>query len=696
MRLAFMGDPSDTNFPTATFYPLRENTSGNWLYQEKVALDKNAATTPRKRAFSTFALNPTGAGIASGTPEWVYFNIPSNGMSSVDDDTAVWFVLQVESPNPSTAPTNGNYWRVYYDENTDPGFTHSGGYGGYIPNANYNAAGTVCPPTGGGTICTSNPSDPNNETGFTALQSGASPTWDFHFRIYALGSNIHHYNNSLNVTGELHADEAIGATVVGKSSSSADKDNIGFVGRRFATTFWRDKPADQRIWGHSFVQQFDNCDVTGNAGTETIGTDLETRRGFRVFCDSEVRDVTQADYEDERRYSAGASYPIESFYCNPYKNAGSVEYSDSGATCGGSGNLYTPYEFNQLAESSGEGCFMACGSGTSCSGSDVFNSYYLYPIPAGEEGDYGEYPYNFCEYATGNDDERATDEADLKSEMLALGIDAADHNNYLPKAPLGRMFPISDTRIDTWIRDLFPNGQNLLNGDYSSCKREGSPGDQRSGDNAFTIQSNTNWTTSTCIEGDLVVRSGKLTLEDDTYVYVTGNLLVLDEPSLSAGEIEMDRTGSGDWDSNEAGLLIVEGVIDTERGAKLQGGNSSRDVFLLAISRSNNMGDLDPLEYTTSGGVNQNTSYNEGNQAAIYIRTHEDSGSSVSYYAKDGSVVMGSNGGGEKANALQISARKLIMGREAEISYDYGLLDMLLPGGPAQTYGVGDYDEINP
>jgi hypothetical protein len=704
-RIAYHGDPSHANFPSVRMYPLREGTSsGDWRYSDRTTLDKddgNGSTALQ------YPLSASG-GLQVDTPEWVYFNIPTGGIASVNDDTAIYLVLQVESPDPSVIPDiNDNYWRIYYDDSTLPATTHTGGNGGYVTNGAFNSVGTICEIDGSPQDCILDPYDPPTDPAISPYYNDLDVTGrsDFHFRLYSLGTPPNRYAQSLSVTGELHADEAWGATVVGKASSADPTDNIGFVGRRFVSTYWRDEKADQKIWGNSFVQQLDSCDISAASGTELGGNDIETRRGSRIFCESDIRDISGfSNYATDRIFDTTLdNYALSTWYCNPYKNAGSVDASDTNDVClaPGAGDFITPYDFHGLAEGSGIGCWMACGSnGLDCvgdtDGNELFKSYYINEAGSSE---FAQPPYNFCEYAPGHSDITTTGELDFKSKIeLDLGFTADESDNYLPKGPPAQNFPISDTRIDVWIRDTW--GQSVLDGNYSTCIREGTNSgvyvDDVLNDNAFTISaSSVDWTQPTCVEGDLVIRAKKLTLDDGAHVYVTGNLLILDEPGLSNGELEMESSGAGEWDSNEAGLLIVNGVIDTEQGSKLRGGQKNKDVFLFAISRSTNMGEYDPLEYDSSG-VNDNSAYNEGNQAAIYLRNHQDGGATVSFYAKDGSVVMDDNAGGQAPNAMQISARKLIMRRSADVTYDYGLLDMLLPGGPARTYGVGDYYEDVP
>ena len=47
-------------------------------------------------------------------------------------------------------------------------------------------------------------------------------------------------------------------------------------------------------------------------------------------------------------------------------------------------------------------------------------------------------------------------------------------------------------------------------------------------------------------------------------------------------------------------------------------------------------------------------------------------------------------------NAMQVTALKLVMRRGSQITYDYGIIDMIMPDGPAQALGIGDYDEVSP
>jgi hypothetical protein len=111
---------------------------------------------------------------------------------------------------------------------------------------------------------------------------------------------------------------------------------------------------------------------------------------------------------------------------------------------------------------------------------------------------------------------------------------------------------------------------------------------------------------------------------------------------------------------------------------------------MLVISRSTNKGEYDPYDWAT-GIVPSATEYDK---AAIYSLSHQDGGASVSFYAPDGSVVLEKDT--TNPNAMQVAGYKVILRRNTQITYDYGVLDMIFPGGPASASGVSDYDEIAP
>ncbi len=690
-RIAYHGNAHQ--LPGTKAYPVRQSGSV-WEFPQRIKLDADIGTTAQdERLFAKFKIDTNHDGVGetlpADTPDWVYFSVPSGGLAEVDDDESVYIVLQAESSGGDA----NSYYKIYYDDSSAPGYIHTGGQGQYI------TSGTFCPPSGASDDC------------YSTLTSASTPKLqddqgndraDFHFRLYSLGSEDDDYEHSLQVFGELHADEAIGATVVGEGSSASNKD-IAFVGRRFASAFWKDRNANHMIWGYSFVQQLDNCDL-GGAGTETVGDDLETRRGYRTFCDSQVRNVQDPSSlkyggSNQRRFSNGAAYPVlTGFYCNPYKNANNVEYGGNQNSCvqdtnGASGldpNGRTPYQFNALANSSGRGCYVACGSGlnSSCGAQDIFKTHYVYPSP--DAGAYGEHPYNFCKYAGGTLDEGYASEAAFKSMLASVyGIAADVQDLYLPKAPPPKgPWPISDTKINGWVSSLFTN----------TALTDGSAGDDTIGDNAYTIRSSRSWppagqsTAPVKITGNLVIRNGaKLTLNKGAHIYVTGNLHLVDDPNKLGGTIEMNNSsGASGWDANNVGLVIVDGFVDTESDTQLLGGSKSQDEYMLVISRSTNMGEFDPYDWA-AGGVPAATEYDK---AAIYALSHQDDGATVSYYAPYGSVVLEKDS--SRPNAMQIAARKLVMRRDTEISYDYGVLDMVFPGGPASATGISDYDEIAP
>src|SRR3990167_1213758 len=692
LRIAYMGNPHDTNFPTVKFYSVRKvQGSSNWEFAERILLEKEDATTIGKRVFSKFPIDRSHDGtpepLNEGQSEWVYFNLP-NGMLSVGDGESVFLVLQVELPTTIPA-TNGNYWKIFYDDSVDPDYVHSGGYGGYIYNTGSIGTGVVCPASGSSKVCDSSVNGNELLDDAPALD-GAAKKADFHFRFYSLSDPLTNYTNSLHVTGELHADEALGASVVG-SGTSANHRNIAFVGRRFASTFSRDRSANQKLWGYSFVQQLDNCDITGASGTETAGNDLETRRGFRVFCDSDVRNVSTQSYVSSRKYISGSNYPVQqSFYCNPYKNGGTVDYGGTQATCSGTdGQSSTPYQFNVLASADARGCFIACGSnGEACSGSNTYNTYYI--SPPYSDASYGDYPYNFCKYATGVGDIPSVDTESFITNVLKgsdpeFNIPEEDINKYLPRALDENDFPgfpISDNRIDSWVKRYW--GSEVLYGtDMTGCLGSGG---------TYSVETVIELSSPTCINGNLVVRrGGSITLRNDAHLYVAGNLQLLADAGYAEGVIKMKDSGQGSWDSNSAGLVIVKGIVDTETRTQFKGGAKSLGEFMFVISRSDKKGEEDPL-----GQDGLVVSGHEDDQAAMYLYPREDGGSTASYYAPHGSVVLKRVPGSASASALQVAAYKLIMERGTEVTYDYGIKDINFPDGPAQKIEIGDYDEVAP
>ncbi len=660
-RIAYHGTAGD--LPTVRAYPVRQTSGGSWEAPARIALDGG------DKLFATFKIDTdfdgSGEELAADTPEWVYFNIPgSTGLQDVDDDESIYIVLQAEGGSDS-----GSYFKIYYDDSDEPGYIHTGGYGEYI------ASGGFCPSTGGTPVtCDESLTD----TGTAKIGGTENPRADFHFRVYSQGDGDDNYENSLQVFGELHADEAIGASVIGEGSS-ANKD-IAFVGRRFASAFWKDRHAHARLWGHSFVQQLDNCDL-GGSGTETVGDDIESRRGWRPFCDSQVRDVAGATYGDsnDRRYSANTElYSVDTdtmtrFYCNPYKNAGNVTHGGTAFSCTQDSpfNTYTPYEFNTMAQASGRGCYVGCGNGenTSCGSSDVNKTHYIYPIP--DETAYGKYPYNFCKYAGGTTDSGHEDEPAFKDMLDTQYNVAVAQDLYLPKAPPQKgPWPISDSKINGWIGSIFPSG----------CL------------GATTITASQSWSAPTCIDGSLVIRNGaKLTLNGGAHIYVKGNLHLVKDAGKNGGRIEMNNSaGVVGWNAHSVGLVIVDGFVDTEKDTQLAGGSKSDDEYLLVISRSTNKGDYDPYDW--AGGTAPASTEND--KAAIYHMSHQEGGATVSLYAPRGSVVLERDA--TNPNAMQVAAHKVVMRRGTQITYDYGILDMLLPGGPASASGVSDYDEIAP
>ena len=412
-RVAYHGSPDQ--LPLVKVYAVRNVVGGsNWDTPQRILLEDDVGTGANdQRLFAQLKIDTNADGVGEAYPsdvatssvEWLYFNIPgTSGLQEVDDGVSIYIVLQAEN----TTPSNNNYYKIYYDQSATPEYIHTGGYGQYVTQG--ASPKEFCPPTGA-TPVTCNTNLTNGTATLLPHDASGNQRTDFHFRVYSQGGEDDNYENSLQVFGELHADEAIGASVIGEGSS-ASKD-IAFVGRRFVSAFWKDRHAHARLWGYSFVQQLDNCDL-GGAGTETVGDDIESRRGWRPFCDSQVRDVTNTSKyggSNQRRYSSGASYPIQTgFYCNPYKNAGNVTHGGAAASCTQDSPLstYTPYEFNTMAQTSGRGCYVGCGNGenTSC-GSDVYKTHYIYDPSSGvpDEAAYGKYPYNFCKYAGGTLDE---------------------------------------------------------------------------------------------------------------------------------------------------------------------------------------------------------------------------------------------------------------------------------------------------
>ncbi|MEK7630531.1 MAG: hypothetical protein AAB417_00670 [Patescibacteria group bacterium] len=699
-RVAYHG--SADKLPTVKSYPVREvGSTGVWDTPQRILLEKDIGIGANdERLFAKYKIdtdhdgltNSPGEVLTADTPEWVYFNIPgSSGLQSVDDDDGVYIVLQAEGSGGDV----NSYYKVYYDESATPckndvcGLVHTGGYGQYITSNLFCSKDASTPFT-----CNANLT--NGTAPLLPADAFNKPRTDFHFRVYSQGTEDDNYENSLQVFGELHADEAIGASVIGEGSS-ANKD-IAFVGRRFASAFWKDRQAHARLWGYSFVQQLDNCDL-GGSGTETVGDDIESRRGWRPFCDSQVRDVrkttngtnfSRVNYGvSERRYSVNSTlYPVNTdvatrFYCNPYKNAGNVTHGGTAASCTQDSpfNTYTPYEFNTMSQSSGRGCYFGCGSGenTSC-GSDVYKTHYIYPAP--DISAYGQYPYNFCKYAGGAEDIAYVDEAALKTILTApaptgYGIDSAVQDLYLPKAPPEKgPWPISESKINGWVSSIFTS--TCLPGPHIITASQSWPPLGQAG-------------APTCINGDLVVRNGaKLTLNSGAHMHVKGNLHLVKDPGKQGGKIEMNNSsGALGWPANTAGIVIVDGFVDTENDTQLLGGNKAQDEYMLVISRSYNQGDYDPFNYQNPTDLTS-----ENDKAAIYSLSRQDGGATVSFYAPNGSVVLGRDP--SNPNAMQVAAYKLVMRRNTQVSYDYGVLDMIFPGGPASASGVSDYDEIAP
>ncbi|MSR76237.1 MAG: hypothetical protein EXS68_01430 [Candidatus Ryanbacteria bacterium] len=266
LRVSHVGDPADANFPTTKFYPIR-GAAGDWSLARRIILDKDVSSTDR-RAFSQFKIdrdhNGTEDVMSSSQSEWVYFNIPSQ-MNTNSYGDSVFLVLQMDAPS-SIPAGNANYWKVFYDESTNPDYLYSDGYGGYSNNQALIVSGVICPPSGASELCDT---DPLNSDGLLddAVPLDVAKKVDFHFRLYSLRDRLNNYTHSLHVNGELHADEALGATVIGTGSSPNNK-NIGFVGRRFASTFSRVQAAHQKIWGYSIVQQLDNCDIPGGQASK--------------------------------------------------------------------------------------------------------------------------------------------------------------------------------------------------------------------------------------------------------------------------------------------------------------------------------------------------------------------------------------------------------------------------------------------
>jgi|GEM_PF-5661564 len=705
-RLAYHG--SADKLPTVKSYPVREvGSTGVWDTPQRILLEKDTGIGANdERLFAKYKIdtdhdgltNSPGEVLAADTPEWVYFNIPgTSGLQSVDDDKSIYIVLQAEASGGDA----NSYYKVYYDESATPckndvcGLVHTGGSGQYITSGVFCSTTASTPFTCNASLTNGAATILDDVSGFNNNRA------DFHFRFYSQGTAEDNYENSLQVFGELHADEAIGASVIGEGSS-ANKD-IAFVGRRFVSAFWKDRQAHARLWGYSFVQQLDNCDLGGN-GTETVGDDIESRRGWRPFCDSQVREVrkttngtnfSKVNYGvSERRYSVNSAlYPVNTdvatrFYCNPYKNAGNVTHGGTALSCTQDSpfNTYTPYEFNTMAQASGRGCYVGCGSGenTSC-GSDVYKTHYIYDTSSGvpDEAAYGKYPYNFCKYAGGTQDLAYVDEAALKTILTTpaptgYDIDSAVQDLYLPKAPPQKgPWPISESKINGWVSSsLGFDLNNCLSGPHIITASQSWPPLGQAG-------------APTCINGDLVVRNGaKLTLNSGAHVYVKGNLHLIKDPGKQGGKIEMNNSsGASGWSANTAGIVIVDGFVDTENDTQLLGGNKAQDEYMLVISRSTNKGDYDPINYQNPADLTS-----ENDKAAIYSLSRQDGGATVSFYAPNGSVVLGRDS--SNPNAMQVAAYKVVMRRGTQITYDYGILDMIFPGGPTSASGVSDYDEI--
>ncbi|MSR76238.1 MAG: hypothetical protein EXS68_01435 [Candidatus Ryanbacteria bacterium] len=269
-------------------------------------------------------------------------------------------------------------------------------------------------------------------------------------------------------------------------------------------------------------------------------------------------------------------------------------------------------------------------------------------------------------------------------------IAVEERYKYLPKAldPADfPAFPYDDARLDNIVETIY--GSAVASGDFSGCATPpGAVISYPASGKTYTVSASVTWPQKVCVNGNLVIKDAQITLNGGAHVYVTGNLQLIKVPNGIAGRIRMQDSGANGWSDNKAGFVMVNGIIDTEATSQFKGGNTSQGEFLFVVSRADKKGEEDPLD------ANGNTIHS-GDQASIYLYSREDGGSPASYYAPKGTIVM-ERTGSNSADAMQVAAYKVIMQRSSTIEYNYGVQYIELPDGPAQTLGVGDYDEVAP
>ena len=753
MRIGYRGDPN--NLPEVYMYPAKWNGTEPVVMGQKIRLGSLNPTSPLPtgtcggftwKDFATYPLLDP-ADPASGNckvqlqgqdapPTWVSFNMmasdgqlprgPSGAPPTDPGQDVMWIILQSENTPPS-----GNYWKIYFD--TDPNLQspwgHAGGWGGKSEGGtqlcDYTTEKCILNSIGRALCAPNFPNCTNNPLPQPDSPSSGQYLTDFDFRVYYLGAfeaYDNFYNHSVRVVGELHADEAYGAYVKGGTSN----DSIGFVGRRFASLFWRNRAGRAILNGYSFVQQLDNCDIGNASGPEHTGYNLESQGSFPFSCDSDVYNFSGSNNPNTRvagRRHQISPYPTAAWYINPYYESPNddssydVRYDRSETTiCGGvtGGAKFTPYCFGLLAR-------FSAGASSGCNYNDTTRgTAYIKNYPASS------LPYNFCYYNNTNpsSDIAKVDESAFKSYLKAPPFNFSDdeitNGDYLPKAPAARPLPIFPA--GSWKTYIIQNSAEeqlgsvdpqtldgcVANGDllYDSGLQDGSVLDTDNTDGGFTFGSSRAYFLKQphCFKDDLIVRDGaSVELGYDASagyganLYVGKNLRIVD----GAGGIEqifMRGSGSYAWPEKRAAVVVVEGVVDVDYNTQIKGGVASNSQFIIVASLSSNMGSQKPLK---SDGTNWSVGdaitrgdANYGDEAAVYSASSQSSGATVVYFAENGSVVLPDSKGSGPKNALQVVARKIVMGLYAEISYRYGLNNLLILGGPAFAYTVGTYSEI--
>ncbi|MSR76242.1 MAG: hypothetical protein EXS68_01455 [Candidatus Ryanbacteria bacterium] len=447
LRMGYDGSPP--SLPTGIKFYIGELNSGITKPLKQVSFDVGT---------NLFLNYQNSASAPDKGPRWVNFNVPG-AAADIDDQVAgsyVWLVLQKEGSGGDA----NNYLKIYFDKSIGHGGSWGATYGdptvcmwGATQSNQWCTSNGVSTGSQQLQVCDTSPTD--STQGCAGLQAAflqgddpSNPEYDFQFRLYDLGTDLARYNNSLYVLGELHADEAQGATVSNDCSNALNNQctSFAFIGRRFVSLFYRGENGNHSLGGKSIVQQFDNCDMTNSSGAETTGTDLETNRGFLPTCDSQVRDVpgffASAGATTRRKYTAsldsttdygllraGATPIYTAPNGNPYACTVGTKYGvPAGGSCPANSQQFTPYQFNENAGSISteplRGCYIfdlgnsnSCGTWSSPSSQPALNQSCTYYIDDGTH-QYGAgglwqggtggsgalpnnspaQPYNFCKY----------------------------------------------------------------------------------------------------------------------------------------------------------------------------------------------------------------------------------------------------------------------------------------------------------